>query len=60
MYNPYGLDPWSKHYRKEVLREVSKRHFAKRGRAGLEPRESRRLVRIWNPLSLLRRAKVSE
>lgn len=23
MYNPYGLDPWSKLYRKEALREVS-------------------------------------
>jgi hypothetical protein len=39
MYNSYGLDPWSKLYRKEALREVSKRHLAKRARAVREPRK---------------------
>ena len=36
MYNSYGLDPWSKLYRMEALREVSKQHQAKRRKTGRE------------------------
>jgi hypothetical protein len=36
MYNSYGHDPWSKLYRMEALRELSKQPQAKAGMTGRE------------------------
>jgi len=57
MYNPYGLDPWSKFYRKEALREVSKGHVARRMREVRAPHQPRRLMfSLRRSLALLRGA----
>jgi hypothetical protein len=41
MNNPYDLHSWSKHYRKEALREAERRHLVERVRAGRESRSGR-------------------
>ena len=57
MYNPYGLDPWSKFYRKEALREVSKGHVARRMREVRAPHQPRHLMfSLRRSLVLLRGA----
>jgi hypothetical protein len=50
MNNPYDLHSWSKHYREEVSREVSRRHLTEKMRAGYAPRRLWHLGSAWSNL----------